>query len=430
MRLFSLTIIGILLFGIAFLGCSSGEANFTITNNSEIDREDEPVILTREMVIEKTGEIPLIEEKMPLPKANGKSLPSQLDDLDGDGTWDEIAFTLPIQANSSKEVSIVFVDRAEFPEFDIRTNVRFGVLDDGVVSAVEELSISGDELPVPLFTRFQMDGPAWENDKVGFRQYIDGRNGRDLYGKKMSEMALDTVGIAADGTLEDNYHVMLPWGRDILAVGNSLGIGGIGIIENGEAVRLGVRMDAEENNVQNTRYTLITEGPVRSIFKLQYEGWVTPEGNMYDLENTVTIWAGKYGYTNDVSLTSMATTDTVAIGLVNIHNDEPPVTLNEVTEDHTVFYTHDKQTYDDGWYLGMGLIFPDENYIGNTTTADEGPGITNTFLNLIELEQEKSFSYHVFAGWELSDPNFADAAFFDSFMKKETQKISNPVRIQ
>lgn len=430
MRIFSLTLIGVFLSGIAFIGCSTGETNFTITNNSELDRQDEPVILTREAIIEKTGEIPLIEEKLPLPHVNGQPIPSQLDDMNGDGDWDEIAFTLHIAANSSRVVSIVYVDSSDFPEFERRTNVRFGVLENNEVSAVEALTMSAEELPVPLFTRFQMDGPAWENDKVGFRQYIDGRNGRDLYGKTSTEMALDTVGIADDGTLEDNYHVMLPWGRDILAVGNSLGIGGIGIIEDGEAIRLGVRLDAEENNVQNTRYELITEGPVRSIFKLSYEGWETPNENMYDLENTVTIWAGKYGHTNEVNLSSMASSDTLAIGLVNIHNDNTPVLLDEVSENYTGFYTHDQQTYDDEWYLGMGLVFPKDNYIDYTTAPDEGPGITNSYLNHIELNQNKSFTYHVFAGWELSDPNFTEADYFDEFMKQEVQKISNPVSIQ
>ena len=430
MRIFSLTLIGVFFFGIAFNGCSTNEANFIISNNSELDRQDEPVVLTRGMITEKTGEIQIIEGKLPLPHFEGQPLPSQLDDMDGDGSWDEVAFTLPIDANSQKSVSIVYVDSSDFPDFEDRTNVRFGVIKSGVVTPVDELTMEANELPVPLFTRFQMDGPAWENDKVGFRQYIDGRNGRDLYGKTLPAMALDTVGIADDGTLEDDYHVMLPWGRDILAVGNSLGIGGIGIIENGEAVRLGVRLDAEKNNIQTTHFELITEGPVRSVFKLSYEGWRTPNENTYDLENTVSIWAGSYSHTNEISLTSMAETDTLAIGLVNIHNDNPPVVLDQVSENYTGFYTHDQQTYDDQWYLGMGLIFPKDNYVKYTTTPDEGPGITNSYLNLIELNQDKSFTYHVFAGWELSDENFADADYFDSFMKQEIQKISSPVSIQ
>ena len=430
MRNFSLILIGVFLTGIAFTGCNPSSDSFTITNPSNVERTDEPIVLTRDMIKNKTGEINILEGQLPLPYVDEQPVPSQWDDLDGDGEWDELAFTLPISANSSKTISIQYVDSSEVPDFKQRTNVRFGILEDGVVSPVKTLSLDAMELPVPLFTRFQMDGPAWENDKVGFRQYIDGRNGRDLYGKKSSSMALDTVGIADDGTLEDNYHVMLPWGRDILAVGNSLGLGGLAIIEQGTPVRLGVRMDAEQNNIQTTTYDLVTEGPVRSIFTLTYEGWETPNGNSYDLENTVTIWAGSYGHTNKVALNSPFETDTLAVGVVNIHNDKEPTLLDDASSTYTAFYTHDQQTYDDEWYLGMGIIFPKDKYVDFTTAPNEGSGVTTSFLNRITLEEDKSLEYYVFAGWELSDSNFADSTYFDTFMKQEIQKKEKPVSIK
>jgi len=30
----------------------------------------------------------------------------------------------------------------------------------------------------------QTDGPTWKKDKVGFRHYFDGRNSKDLFGKR------------------------------------------------------------------------------------------------------------------------------------------------------------------------------------------------------------------------------------------------------
>lgn len=430
MKNLTLPLIGLItLAGTAFTGCSSGNSPFTIINESDVARSDEPIVLTREAIIEKSGEIPLLEDMLPVPYEDNHPIPSQLDDLDGDGKWDELAFTISIAAQESKTIMIKFVSQEEYPSFETRTNVRFGVLQDGEVEPVQKLSIAGDELPVPLFTRFQMDGPAWENDKVGFRQYIDGRNGRDLYGKTSPQMALDTVGIADDGSLEDNYHVMLPWGRDILAVGNSLGLGGLAILENGDVVRLGVRMDAPRNNIKNTIYQLITEGPVRSKFKLTYEGWQTGE-DTYDLINTVSIWAGSFGHTNTVELKSLKAKDTVVVGMVNIHNDKSPTLLTDTVPTHTAFYTHDKQTYDDGWYLGMGIIFPKAQYVDFQKAPDSGPGVTNSFLNLIELGEQKKFEYKVYAGWELSNSEFADSSYFDAFMKQELQKAANPVTIE
>lgn len=418
------------LFGMVSWGCSSKHSEFTISNTLSFDRMNEPVVLSREDITAKTGDISIREGMIPVPyAADGSALPSQIDDRDLDGEWDELAFLIDLPANESKKITVRFVDRSEVPDFPEKTNVRFGVLEEQGVVAVEKLTLTADELPVPLFERFQMDGPAWENDKVGFRQYIDGRNGRDLYGKTSPEMALDTVGISDEGLLEDNYHVMLPWGRDILAVGNSLGLGGLAVSKNQEVVRLGVRLDAERNNVDTTQYQLISEGPVRSIFQLTYTGWNTGYGEI-DLTNEVEIWAGEYGYTNKISLSSKAKTDTLVVGMVNIHNDKAPELLDETTETHTAFYTHDKQTYDKGWFLGMGLVFPSENYLGFTKAPDSGPGVTNSFLNKFELSGDKTLEYEVYAGWELSDIRFADRNYFDEFMKNELRKSANPIVVE
>ncbi|MEJ2307675.1 MAG: DUF4861 family protein, partial [candidate division WOR-3 bacterium] len=72
------------------------------------------------------------------------------------------------------------------------------------------------------FIRFE--GPGWESDKVGYRLYLDWRNGTDIFGKKVDDMVLQDVG--QDGF--ESYHEMSPWGMDILKVGDALGIGAVG----------------------------------------------------------------------------------------------------------------------------------------------------------------------------------------------------------
>ena len=74
------------------------------------------------------------------------------------------------------------------------------------------------------------EGPGWESQMVGYRLYLDGRNAIDVFGKKTTDMILKQVGRG------DDYHQIQPWGMDILKVGASLGSGGFGVHENGEAV--------------------------------------------------------------------------------------------------------------------------------------------------------------------------------------------------
>lgn len=61
------------------------------------------------------------------------------------------------------------------------------------------------------------EGPVLENDKVAYRYYADARHRFDIYGKRVSDLVMDTVGW--------NYHDIMDWGSDILKVGNSLGLG-------------------------------------------------------------------------------------------------------------------------------------------------------------------------------------------------------------
>ena len=407
------------------LSCSNGMSEITIANNSDSDRIDETVVLTRSELISRTGEIPggmfplLVDDQ-------NEPVASQYDDTNRDGEWDELAFLVDIPARTTLNLQVRYVAPAELPDFPRRTNVRFGVKQDSDIVPVIELELAADELPVPLLERFQMDGPAWENDKVGFRQYIDGRNGRDLFGKTTGAMALERVGISAEGELVDNYHVLEPWGRDILAVGTSLGIGGVAIMHNGTPVRLGITPDAPRNNVEMTRYHLISEGPVRSVFVLTYEGWQIGNRTL-NLENTVEIRAGKYRHLNTLRLQSDQPADTLVAGLVNIHNDEPLILTDTGETGWVALATHDRQTYNKEHYLGMALILPAESFIGYDTAPESGDGITRSFNALLKLQNGGSVSYHVLAGWELSDTLFSSRPSFEKFLANEIYQIANPV---
>lgn len=412
-----------LLMGIFLLAsCGNSDTTLTISNDSDSDRVDEPVVIQRtELEVPDDSMLPVVLAD------DGQPVPSQVDDINLDGEWDELAFLIDVQAQESRTLQVEFVDSDEYPEFEQRTNIRFGVKQNGSVEHVEELSIAADELPVPPFGRFQMDGPAWENDKVGFRQYIDGRNAIDLYGKRTSEMALDPVGLSEEGEIEDNYHEMLDWGRDILAVGNSLGIGGIAVLHNNQPVRLGITLDDDRGNVEQTHYKEINNGPVRSLFKITYEGWQV-EDQSYDVENTVTIWGGKYWHINDVVVNSPEPSDTLIVGLVNIFNDRPPELLED-NQNWTSLVTHDEQTYDKDYILGMALIVPQQNFLEYTEAPEEGSGIINSFNIHLSASDGNPVRYYAVAGWELSEEEFADRDNFTEYVRNEIRAISNPVSV-
>jgi hypothetical protein len=114
MRTYWFLLISILLFS-----CEK-ETKFTVTNPLNVERTDEVIILTKAELAQKVqlkaGLLPVFELK------NDRILSSQVDDLDGDGNWDEVVLLVDFAANEFLEIEVDFVPENEYPEFEKRTN--------------------------------------------------------------------------------------------------------------------------------------------------------------------------------------------------------------------------------------------------------------------------------------------------------------------
>jgi Domain of unknown function (DUF4861) len=95
-------------------------------------------------------------------------LPSQADDLDGDGKWDELAFQIDLKPRQTRIVTLAYGDaatmqrlRSQYPK---RTDARFAV---------------------------HYEGPGWESEETAWRIYFDKRNAIDLYGKRRPGLYLE-----------------------------------------------------------------------------------------------------------------------------------------------------------------------------------------------------------------------------------------------
>ncbi|MCK7560004.1 DUF4861 domain-containing protein [Chitinophaga sedimenti] len=205
-----------------------------------------------------------------------------------------------LPANATADYTLGWIK--DQPAYLTRTSVRFGKRESATSPVKPALSETVERQDMPKaqgFQKYQTDGPSWENDKVGFRHYLDGRNAKDLFGKLTPGITPENVGINADGAVEDNYHTMAAWGRDPLAVGNSAGIGGVGLLTDTGALRLGITANDSINNIEKTTLKITAEGPVKSALRLRYENW---QG--YGLEENVSIWPGMYAYHNEVKVSN------------------------------------------------------------------------------------------------------------------------------
>jgi unsaturated chondroitin disaccharide hydrolase len=186
-------------------------------------------------------------------------LASQADDLDSDGRFDEIAFQIELKPRQTRVVTIAYGDaetiqrlRSAYPK---RTDARFA-------------------------TKFE--GIGWESEATAWRLYFDQRNAIDLYGKRRPGLYLELF-----GSPEYDYHEESPFGRDIYKIGDALGLGSIGALVDGKAVRV--------SEVRERDWRIVSSGPIRSIVELSYKGWWVG-GRSVDLVSRLTQWAGKRGF--------------------------------------------------------------------------------------------------------------------------------------
>ncbi|RDV15417.1 DUF4861 domain-containing protein [Pontibacter diazotrophicus] len=362
----------------------------------------------------------------------GDTLAAQLDDLDGDNEWDELFFVTDLPANGEQILQLSWASAQ--PEYTTRTSVRFGKRSsaDSPVQPSTSDTLYANQLPKSAgigYQPYQTDGPAWENDKVGFRHYLDGRNAKDIFGKKVSYMSPETVGISNTGAVEDNYHEMKEWGRDIMAVGSSTGIGGIALMVGDTPYRLGVTVNDTVNNVENTTFNILTEGPVRSMMHLRYNNW-KPDGTdrTYTVEEQPTIWPGMYAYRNTASVSGLQGDETLLIGMNNLDQTDSIAEIN-VDDEWVVLLTHDRETYDNEWILGLALILPKDAYQGYMEAPTSGR-LAQAYFAKMKAQENQPVTYYAVGGWELSNEAFKDSSSFRNYVQDLTRQLAAEVDVQ
>ncbi|MBX2843707.1 MAG: DUF4861 domain-containing protein [Flammeovirgaceae bacterium] len=384
-----------------------------VKNNLGIDRQDEQLVFTKQDIVNYAGEIP--EGQIPkIVNSDGNQVVSQYDDMDGDGQWDELAMLIDLKANSSEKLSISFVSENEIKSFPKRANIHFGKKLDGDTTFT---SLTTETRPRDHFkgketANYQMEGPAWENDIVAFRLYFDPRNGKDIFGKRTSEMVLEQVGIEGE-----NYHELADWGMDVLKVGNSLGSGALALKNGDELVRL--------TGCEDVYFTLISEGPVRAILDFDYKKWPVKD-QTYDLKERVTIWAGKYGYESAVTIQGLKGEEELVTGIVNLHSDS--AYFENENPGFISLATHDNQAFDEE-KMGMAIIAAKSDFIANEMAPEEGEGITQTFYVRLKAKGNTPTKFHFLVGWEIQDAKFAEKEYFLQLINNEKDKLNSPLEV-
>lgn len=393
-----------------------------LINPLAIDRPDELIVLTKKVLEQKTGKITTGKYAILKNKAN-RPMVVQYDDLNGDGNWDEAVFLYSLKSKERVEVTISVSDRPATIKAVVRAHVRlhkknaddtFGPSVTKETMPLKNPATDFAQQPLPLYLT---EGPAWENDKVAFRQYLDVRNGRDIFGKRVSHMVMDSVGVV----VQPSYHELNDWGMDVLHVGKSLGAGAIAIQARSNGKDTLIRLGGTD--VAKTVYEQISNGPVRAIFRMKYNWSIN--GKPVQITDETSVWGGQYFYQSKMMLKGMPAGAKLVEGIANL-NENKSKTFE--ANNSAVLYSHGKQGENKD-ELGMAIMVSKNGFAGFGATPDAGSEILNTYT-VAQKIQSSPLVYRFYAGWVQTDSRFADASFFESFLKQEAKKKAMPVIIE
>lgn len=380
-----------------------------LSNPSEFPRNDEPVFFSFESLGVAAND----------PRADSvivHSEENQLVDLDADGKKDGLMVLLDFKPAETRQFEIVTGSpEAEKDTFPKRTQAEIsrktgGEWQDrkyigGKFENVEELTPPAQHTDHSEFIRYE--GPGIESDKVGYRIYLDWRNGFDIFGKKTGEMVLQNVG--QDGF--ESYHHMADWGMDILKVGEALGVGGYGYW-SGEKVERVSKVDGWHAKV-------VESGDIYSALQIVYKGWRVADKKV-DLTSNISMTAGSR--LAHVWLEVSEELPNIAIGLVKHPGTQflqGDVNISGYAWTYVASYGKQSLSGEDD-NLGMALLFKR----GSRDAQTEG---AHNYVSVMELAG-RQLEYYFLAAWDKEPNGIKSQEEFVSYLEKQAERLTMPPR--
>lgn len=416
-------------FMFAFLICTSVPANhfsgvvknsgriskLKVTNPISIVRKDEVISIPVESL--KNANTEFNENAFVV--FDGKlQLPSQTEDVNGDGKAENIVILADLKENESKDLIIESDKTAVLKsEYKQRTHAEISVktdykLEHGIYSGGRFQNVAEVEMPKDHFAHdalYKYEGPGWESDRVAYRFYLDSRNRNDIFGKVTDRMILQEAGskdLVSDS--KESYTRMCEWGMDIFKVGESLGIGSIGMMNNGKITAI--------SKTDKVTVKVLGDGPIRSGILTKYFNWKV-DSLLFNISSFVSISAGSRLTRTDIEISGSP--ENICTGIAK-HDG---CTLLKDSSDHSWGYiaSYGKQSLA-GDNLGLVIFYKKSDLINITEDEASYIVILKPSANLV--------SYYFGAAWDKELNGIKTEKEFGQYLHDETEKISNPVAVE
>jgi len=389
-RIITTAILGLLLAN----GCKpekTEESGFSISVSNDLDFDrNEIVSFDAKNLLDKFEKAAI--DYILITDSTGKTIRHQWLDYDKDGTPEEFLFMAKVAAHKTSHYKIISDSSFAMPEKEAVAYSRF----------------------VPERT----DDYAWENDKVAFRTYgptgqkeaLEGvagstlSSGIDIWLKRTNKSIINKW-YAEHVKNPGYYHTDHGEGYDPYHVGNSRGLGGLGVFENDS-------LYVSQNFVE---YKTIASGPLKTIFELSYAPW-----DPYNVKETkrISLALGSHFSKFEISIEAEDGIPNYATG-ITLHNNQGE-------------YEIDKE---EGWIMHWERI--DDAQVGEgivmkPAVIDSAFAYTSKFpdqSNLLVTTTPKSpFTYYAGFAWEKSGDVSSKEDWIE-IVKKQAKIIASPLKV-
>ena len=279
---------------------------FQVSNPSKAPRTDVPVI------------IPLEAGWGPVATAivtdGQKEIPCQLDDLDQDGTFDELCFLADLKSKENATYQVTFAPEGEPRTYPARVYAEMLIRNDKVKEKnkhnnfIESITARGD--CANSYNIQHHHGVDFESELNGIRIYFDQRQTIDLYGKYQKRLELEATQFYTSKEQKAEGY-----GDDVLWVGNTFGLGAFRGWDGQQPTMIAP--------VRSRTQRVISYGPLRTIVEVFDRGWKADKDKA-PLNMTIryTQYAGHRDTDVDVIFDKNVADYTFSTGIINVKDSE------------------------------------------------------------------------------------------------------------
>ena len=399
---------GWLLFTVCATLAAQDRIECTVSNPLNSLRKNEPVIV-RFTDVKK--ELPGYVGGNVSVYYGNKEICAQLDDLDGDGIWDELVFLTDLCPSEKKTFVLHFNVSGGNQPMDCMKEVNalmfFNNPDTSITPTLETSSTADN-----MYNQMYMHGPAWESDKIAYRLYFDRKTTVDVYSKKKYRLELDdTKGYPTDVQLADHY------GDDNLWVGNSVGVGTLKGWNGTEATHI--------DPMNKRTAQIVINGNLRTVVDMAVEGWQY-QGQSVNVTARYIQYARHRDMVTQVIIGSPAAQENLnfSTGVQKVR--ESQVHINEkngiIALWGTEYPTPDTLKYARETF-GLGVIVPQTSIEKFTTDP-----LNHLFV--IKNNKQPVIEYYITAASQKEEEGYKTADEFFAYMQELKPIVCNPVQIE